>query len=110
MKSGAVASVIESLSKTVSDAGKTPKLYQDNEKLAQECAKNGKGVSKCYGAVLFLSSPEEGSSASQKGTWNYTVKAPPTVFSGGSVNVGSDMNGYDCLGSTAHETHTEFTR
>jgi ATP-binding cassette subfamily A (ABC1) protein 3 len=71
MKGGEVASVIESLSKTITDAGKTPKIFENGRELGKACANDNKGVSKCFAAVQFLSSPDEGSSVSPKGVWNW---------------------------------------
>ncbi|KAF2688847.1 P-loop containing nucleoside triphosphate hydrolase protein [Lentithecium fluviatile CBS 122367] len=92
MRGGEVASVIDALSKTIIDAGKTPKIYNDTQQLTQECANDNKGVSKCYGAVVFLSSPEEGTTISEKGTWNYTVKSSVLAYEA-AADVSSDVNG-----------------
>jgi ATP-binding cassette subfamily A (ABC1) protein 3 len=92
MKGGEVAAVIESLSNTISDAGKTPRMYENTSQLTQECRDDIKGASRCYGAVVFLSSPEESSPLSEKGTWNYTIKSPSSAY-GLGPDVTNDRNG-----------------
>lgn len=88
---GDVAELIDAVSKTVKDAGKTAKQYTSMEELSQDCVPRGldDGDSKCYGAVVFLSSPTQGTDFSQKGTWNYTIRADP---SGGFEDVTRDQN------------------
>jgi len=66
--------VIEALSQKVEAAGKTARLYTDSADLALECRADDKGTTSCYGAVIFISSPSEGSSLSSSGTWNYTMR------------------------------------
>lgn len=75
MKGGEVSSVIESLSQRIRAAGKTPKIYDNSWALAQECRTDDKGITPCYGAVLFFSSPTEATNISSQGHWNYTVRA-----------------------------------
>jgi ATP-binding cassette subfamily A (ABC1) protein 3 len=79
MKNGAVQDVIDALSSTVREAGKTPKLYANMVDLVRECTSNPKGVSPCYAGVVFHSSPREGSVDSVKGFWNYTILGDKTV-------------------------------
>ncbi|KAF1844873.1 P-loop containing nucleoside triphosphate hydrolase protein [Cucurbitaria berberidis CBS 394.84] len=88
MKGGEVASVIDSLSKQISEAGKSPKTYNSSRALAEECRTDMKGVSPCYGAVVFHSSPSERSNDSSMGFWNYTLRGE----GGSPANVLSDMN------------------
>lgn len=90
---GDVSDVINSLSKTISDAGKIPKQYISSSDLAQQCtASIGGESSKCYGAVVFLSSPEQSANFSSKGTWNYTLRGD---FSDGWIDVTKDTNGVE---------------
>jgi ATP-binding cassette subfamily A (ABC1) protein 3 len=91
MKNGAVASVIESLSKTVRDAGKDARLYATSADMIQDCGANTKGTSACYGSILFWSSPLEGSDYSAKGTWNYTLRGDEKA-SNGRVDVSKSTN------------------
>lgn len=94
MKGGAVSSVIDSLSRTINEAGKTPRLYKDSKELVKDCASNTKGSSPCFGAVIFWSSPSEGSNDSVKGVWNYTLRGDSSVDSG-FVDVTKNENGPD---------------
>lgn len=88
---GEVSDVIDSLSKTVTDAGKTAKHFSSTWDLAQECiAGIGGEQPKCYGAVVFMSSPQQGTNYSSKGTWNYTLRGDT---SGGWADVTKDTNG-----------------
>jgi hypothetical protein len=92
MRNGDVASVIDSLSRQIRDAGKTAVIYNGTSALAQECRTNTKGVSPCYGAVIFYSSPSRGTNESSQGVWNYTIRGQGALW-GGSVDVTSDRNG-----------------
>ncbi|KAK7187167.1 ABC transporter [Paraphaeosphaeria sporulosa] len=88
---GDVSELIDALSKTIKDAGKTPKQFNSTEELSKECVSNGVDGSgrKCFGAIVFLSSPEQGTDQSPKGTWNYTIRGDP---SGGFTDVTQDRN------------------
>jgi ATP-binding cassette subfamily A (ABC1) protein 3 len=92
MNGGDVGAVIESLSQQVRDAGKTPKQYNSTWTLAQDCLTDLKGSSPCYGAVIFLSSPTQGTNESQQGIWNYTIRGQGGSY-GSNVDVRSDKNG-----------------
>lgn len=94
MIGGDVGSVIESLSKQVRDAGKTPKNYNSSWDLAQECRTNDKGAEECYGAVIFLSSPTQGTNESRPGVWNYTIRGQGSSY-GSSIDVRTDRNGIE---------------
>lgn len=89
MTEGDVSSVIDSLSSTVKEAGRIPKLFNNFKELGRACAANTKGVSACYGAVEFLSSPDQGSAKSPLGVWNYTIFGEE---SSGSVDVRGNNN------------------
>jgi len=88
---GDVSKVIDSLFKTVSDAGKIPRRYSNTFDLAQDCITEDDGRSPCFGAVVFLSSPEQGTDISEKGTWNYTIRGESYSY-GGFVDVTKDTN------------------
>jgi ATP-binding cassette subfamily A (ABC1) protein 3 len=92
MTGGEVGSVIDSLSQKVRDAGKTVKHYNGTWALAQECRTNDKGVSPCYGAVIFYSSPSQGTDDSAQGVWNYTIRGQGAVWAG-TADIGSHENG-----------------
>ncbi|KAF2024589.1 P-loop containing nucleoside triphosphate hydrolase protein [Setomelanomma holmii] len=92
MQNGDVASVIGSLSRQIRDAGKTPVNYNGTSAMSQECRTNTKGVSPCYGAIIFYSSPTQGTNESAQGVWNYTIRGQGAVWAG-TVDVSSDKNG-----------------
>ncbi|KKA27615.1 hypothetical protein TD95_001745 [Thielaviopsis punctulata] len=67
---GVINDVIDDLSKTVSSAGANPVTLTSEDPLATVCRSTLRGVSTCYGAVVFHSSPDQGSD----GSWNYTIR------------------------------------
>ena len=87
-----MGSVVDSLSRQVSDAGKTPRHYENSWAMAQECRTDTKGVSPCYGAIIFFSSPSQSTNESSQGVWNYTIRGQGAVWAG-SADVTSDTNG-----------------
>jgi ATP-binding cassette subfamily A (ABC1) protein 3 len=91
---GDVSTVISALSTRVRDAGKTAKDYKDSWEMALECKTDTKGVSPCYGAIIFLSSPTLGTNQSAPGFWNYTIRGEGDVWSG-SANIDSNKNGVE---------------
>jgi ATP-binding cassette subfamily A (ABC1) protein 3 len=91
MEGGEVASVIKSLSQRISAAGKVPILYKDTWELAVGCRTDEQGQSPCYGAVVFLSSPTEGTDSSSSGYWNYTVRGVSSMY--GVADVRTNNNG-----------------
>ncbi|PVH98722.1 P-loop containing nucleoside triphosphate hydrolase protein [Periconia macrospinosa] len=91
MKGGDVSSVIDALSKTVRENGKNPQLFENRQALLRTCASDLSGVSSCYGAVEFLSSVEQGTNISQKGTWNYTLRGESDTY-GSFADVTKDTN------------------
>ncbi|ORY15442.1 hypothetical protein BCR34DRAFT_477845 [Clohesyomyces aquaticus] len=93
MKGGAVSSVIDSVSRIVSELGMSPRRYSSPEELSKDCSMDYKGSSKCYGAVVFNSSPLEGSQDSAKGTWNYTIRVDSAGSGDSYVNVKNADNG-----------------
>ncbi|KAJ4347964.1 uncharacterized protein N0V89_009336 [Didymosphaeria variabile] len=87
---GDVSELIDALSKTINDAGKTAKRYDTTRQLTQDCVPNGVDDGpKCYGGVVFLASPDQGTNQSAKGTWNYTIRGDST---GGFTDVTQDNN------------------
>jgi hypothetical protein len=93
MKDGEVSSVISSLSQSIREAGKTPKLYEDLQALSRDCASDNKGFSDCFGAVSFSSSPLQGSSLGPKGVWNYTILGSHAATEGAFIDVRKNDNG-----------------
>ncbi|KAJ1327988.1 ATP-binding cassette subfamily A (ABC1) member 3 [Microdochium nivale] len=68
---GDIDSVIDSLADTVTAAGKIVVRLSAPFELAATCKSSLRGVTGCYGAVVFYSSPTEG----DYGIWNYTIRA-----------------------------------
>lgn len=68
---GSIEHIIDSLSGTVKGAGKNATTIEDESDLGYVCRSTIRGTSNCFGAVVFYSSPEEGSD----GFWNYTLRA-----------------------------------
>ncbi|KFA77674.1 hypothetical protein S40288_02710 [Stachybotrys chartarum IBT 40288] len=69
---GDIQRVIDDLSRIVTDAGRTARTLSDEIELATTCQTSFRGTSNCFGAVVFHSSPDEGSDNS---VWNYTLRA-----------------------------------
>ncbi|PSR83555.1 hypothetical protein BD289DRAFT_369789 [Coniella lustricola] len=68
---GNIDAVIANVSAQVREAGKTVEVLQQDIDLLTSCPSSLRGSTSCYGAVVFNSSPNEGSS----GTWNYTIRS-----------------------------------
>jgi ABC-type multidrug transport system ATPase subunit len=68
---GDIERVINSLSTTVNEAGKTALVLEKDVELLTACKSTLRGASTCYGAASFHSSPTEG----EWGAWNYTLRA-----------------------------------
>ncbi|KXJ86319.1 hypothetical protein Micbo1qcDRAFT_140561 [Microdochium bolleyi] len=68
---GDIDRVIDSLADTVTGAGKIVVRLNATYELATTCKSSLRGVTGCYGAVVFYSSPTEG----DYGIWNYTIRA-----------------------------------
>ena len=81
---GDIGSVIDQLSTTVHDSGKELYIIPDNSQLPSICPSSNGGVSPCFAAVDFASSPDHG------GKWNYTIYADASI--GQSVSITSTSN------------------
>ena len=68
---GDIERVIERVAEPVGRAGKKVRILQSSDELLDECPSSINGVSNCFGAVVFHSSPDEG----PDGMWNYTLRA-----------------------------------
>ncbi|TEA07943.1 ABC transporter A family member 2 [Colletotrichum sidae] len=84
---GDIDRVIDSLVQNVESAGKTALRRPSTSELASDCRSNLRGVSSCYGAVVFHASPSEGSGDH----WNYTLRSDGALRSI-VVDVDSDTN------------------
>ncbi|CAK4029999.1 ABC transporter [Lecanosticta acicola] len=70
-KGGDIARVVDSISAPIRAQGKTVAVLDDNTALLRTCPSSIRGVSPCFAAVVFESSPTEG----PHGLWNYTLRA-----------------------------------
>ncbi|KAH7027902.1 uncharacterized protein B0I36DRAFT_328176 [Microdochium trichocladiopsis] len=68
---GDIDRVIDSLADSVTAAGKIVVRLDATYQLGSTCKSSLRGVTGCYGAVVFYSSPTEG----PYGIWNYTIRA-----------------------------------
>ena len=68
---GEIEQVINDVSGQVTGAGKMAQTLQSENDLLTVCRSSIRGVSNCYGAVVFFASPEEG----PESMWNYTIRA-----------------------------------
>ncbi|KAF4826172.1 ATP-binding cassette sub-family A member 3 [Colletotrichum tropicale] len=84
---GDIDKVIDTLTQSVESVGKKALRRSSTADLGTDCRSNLRGVSRCYGAVVFQSSPAEGT-----GTyWNYTLRSDGALRSM-VVDVDSDRN------------------
>jgi ATP-binding cassette, subfamily A (ABC1), member 3 len=70
-KEGAIRTVVDNLVHTVREAGKEPRVISDPDQVLEICPSSLRGVTTCFAAAQFLSSPDEGPG----GLWNYTLRA-----------------------------------
>ncbi|KAK6211007.1 ABC transporter [Colletotrichum tabaci] len=84
---GDIDSVIDVLANSVETAGKTALRRSSVTDLGIDCPTNLRGVSQCYGAVVFQASPSEGPGD----YWNYTLRSDGALRSI-VVDVDSDRN------------------
>lgn len=70
-RGGDIETVINDLSSQVRQAGKIAQVLQSEDELLTVCKSSIRGVSPCFGAAVFHSSPQEG----PDGLWNYTLRA-----------------------------------
>lgn len=83
---GDIASVIATIREPIEAGGKTFQLAANEQELLSLCPSSIRAVSPCFGAVVFDSSPSEGSG----GIWNYTIRADGSF--GERVYVNNDDN------------------
>lgn len=84
---GDVERVINNLADTVTRAGKKAEILHDPLELLTVCRSNLRGVTPCYAAVVFESSPTEGNG----GLWNYTLRADGSLGLG-KIDVEKNSN------------------
>lgn len=83
---GEVDTLIENIAAPLRARGSVKILTHDTD-LQVECKQSLQGVSHCYAAVVFISSPKQGSG----GRWNYTLRGD-TTLSLGRVDVTDHRN------------------
>ncbi|OLN92788.1 ATP-binding cassette sub-family A member 5 [Colletotrichum chlorophyti] len=86
LSGGDISRVIDSLSDEVAAAGKNATTVEDPTALGDICHSSFRGTTSCYGAVVFHSSPSEGSG----GVWNYTMRGDGAL--GSQFRVEDDDN------------------
>jgi ATP-binding cassette subfamily A (ABC1) protein 3 len=82
---GDIDGVINNVASLVPSTHNVVRLSNPNDILTT-CRSTLRGITQCYGAVVFSSSPTEGPS----GLWNYTLRADGAI--GGTLNVFSNTN------------------
>ncbi|KAK4160064.1 putative transporter [Cladorrhinum sp. PSN259] len=88
-KGGEIERIIGRLGEQVrSVPGKEVLVLEDERELASVCRASLRGVSGCYGAVVFNGSPTEGGKGDY---WNYTIRADGALGFG-RINVDKDSN------------------
>lgn len=83
---GDIDRVIDSLAGTASTAGTTVERLETEAQLLNTCRSSLRGATSCYGAVVFSSSPSEGTG----GIWNYTLRADGAF--GEKIDVNKNTN------------------
>ena len=68
---GDISSVIQDVAQAVTAEGKDAEIVSSEDDLLTLCRSSLRGVSACYGAAVFYSSPTEG----PDGLWNYSLRA-----------------------------------
>jgi len=68
---GEISQVIDAVANPVRANGKNVQILEQEADLLNVCRTTLRGVSTCYGAAVFYSSPTEGPG----GRWNYTLRA-----------------------------------
>jgi hypothetical protein len=86
LSGGEIDNVIAAVTAPLLAAGKDVQLLAQDSDLLSTCHSSLKGVSDCFGAAVFYSSPTEGSG----GVWNYTIRVDGAL--GGKINVGKTTN------------------
>jgi len=83
---GDIDRVIEAVAQPATTAGKTVQRLTNETELLDVCRSSLRGATNCYGAIVFQSSPTEGSG----GIWNYTIRADGAL--GEQIHVDRDTN------------------
>jgi ATP-binding cassette, subfamily A (ABC1), member 3 len=86
LSGGPIDQVIRAVANEAQSDGKNVKLLGQESDLHVTCPSTLRGVTSCYAAAVFYSSPSEGPG----GFWNYTIKADGSF--GQNVNLGNSNN------------------
>jgi len=84
---GEIERVVDDLAAVVRGAGKNATVLQSADDVPYICRASLRGVTPCYGAVIFHGSPTEG----KGGLWNYTLRADASLGLG-HIDVDKDTN------------------
>ncbi|KAK3381324.1 P-loop containing nucleoside triphosphate hydrolase protein [Podospora didyma] len=84
---GDIERVVNQLSAVVKASGWNPVVLEKEAELPMVCRANLRGITPCFGAVVFRGSPTEGSG----GIWNYTLRADGALGFG-RININKDSN------------------
>ncbi|KAK5652734.1 hypothetical protein OQA88_9587 [Cercophora sp. LCS_1] len=84
---GEIERAIDSLAAVVTAAGRNATVLRSEIDLTTTCRASLRGVTPCYGAVVFRGSPSEG----EGGLWNYTVRSDGSLGTG-RINVDRGTN------------------
>ncbi len=74
---GDIDRVIDQVSAPIRAGGKRVEILASPAELLNTCRNTLRGVSTCFGAAVFYSSPSEGPG----GMWNYSIRADGDFFS-----------------------------
>ncbi|KAK5137027.1 hypothetical protein LTR08_001036 [Meristemomyces frigidus] len=83
---GNISNIITQLSRPIEAQGKTVQVLESDVGLLTTCQSSIRGVSPCFAAIDFHSSPNEG----PDGVWNYTIRADGSL--GGRIFVNTNTN------------------
>jgi ABC-type multidrug transport system ATPase subunit len=84
---GQIEGVIDELAAVVTSAGANATILETEDDVPFICRASLRGVTPCYGAVIFRGSPTEGGG----GLWNYTLRADASLGAG-RINADIDTN------------------
>lgn len=86
-RGGDIERVIDELAAVVTGAGKKATVLATEIELTTTCRASLRGITPCYGAVVFRGSPSEG----RGGLWNYTIRSDGALGTG-RINVDKNTN------------------
>ncbi|KAL2150678.1 hypothetical protein VTH82DRAFT_7241 [Thermothelomyces myriococcoides] len=86
-RGGEIEQVIDDLATTARNAGKNVTILENEDEVPDICRATLRGVTPCYGAVVFHASPTEGNGR----LWNYTLRADFSLGAG-RINTDKDTN------------------